>query len=82
MCIVDIIILLYDNNIIITHAVNRQTLGNCSASIDCVGASGDVLGAMTLQECCLNTFGLAFIDFGSESCTTCIGIRTSLLYAC
>ena len=44
----------------------------CRASSDCNGASGDVLGVMPIEECCLNTpDGLGFSE--GDTCLSCIG---------
>ena len=46
----------------------------CRASVNCAGGSGDVLGVMTLGNCCVNNSrGLAYNPIGSERCVACVG---------
>ena len=53
-------------------SVNAQQ-GSCRASVNCDGSPGDVLiSVTTIENCCLNTAGLAFNV--RESCTPCIGM--------
>ena len=56
----------------------------CRASAECSDIPGDELGLMTKEECCLNDpDGYAFIEFGSETCTPCIGVfRRTIFCVC
>ena len=54
-------------------------MGTCTASVDCNGAAGDVIATTTLEDCCLNTAGLAFNDSAAGQCTPCIGMYITVI---
>ena len=49
-------------------------MGMCRSSVDCT-MGDEVIGVMTLEQCCLGTTnGLAVSEFGGDTCTPCIGM--------
>ena len=47
--------------------------------MDCKRALGDVIATTTLEDCCLNTAGLAFNDSATGQCTPCIGMYITVI---